>query len=250
MQDPRLGGKVAIVTGAGRGIGRAIACSLAREGALIALAARTGSELSAVKTEIERMVEGAQDRSHRAIVVPTDLTVEADVKNLVRAVEQTFGRLDILVNNAGIAVKGLLAETTTEEWDRTMAVNARAPFLLCREAIPMLKNTGGGCIVNIVSVVGKKGYVAQGAYAASKHALMGMTKVLAMEVKADGIRVHAICPGGVATDMIAKTRPELDPDVLISPEEIADIVLFLVTRSGNAVIDEIDVRRAASDPLF
>jgi 3-oxoacyl-[acyl-carrier protein] reductase len=241
MLEKPLQGKVAIVTGAGRGIGRGIALTLAHNGASVSLAARTGTELEAVRAEIEAL--GGQ-----AISVPTDVRREADALALVRHTVERFGRLDILVNNAAIGVFRPLVETTTEQWDQSMAVNARGPFLLCREALPYLKQQERSFIINISSVVGVKGYANQAAYSASKHALMGLTKALAREVQKDGIRVHAICPGGVDTDLIRKARPELDSSVLIQPQEIADVVLFLVTRQGNAVVDEIYIRREASTP--
>jgi NAD(P)-dependent dehydrogenase (short-subunit alcohol dehydrogenase family) len=158
--------------------------------------------------------------------------------------------MDILVNNAGIAINRTLQETSCEEWDRMMNINARAPFLLCKAALPHLKQSGRGTIIQIVSVVGVKGYVDQGAYSASKHALMGMSKVLAQEVQSDNVRVHTILPGGVATEMISSVRPDLDPAYLMQPKEIAEIVMFLLTHQGNAVIDSINVRRAASTPWF
>lgn len=241
MEIPLLEGQVAIVTGAGRGIGRCIALTLVQHGARVALAARTASELRAVQAEITAF--GGQ-----ALCIPTDVSREADVQTLVQRTVAHFGRLDIVVNNAGMGIFGPLAEMTTAQWDRVMAVNARGPFLLCREAIPYLRQRPRSFIVNITSVVGVKGYANQAAYSASKHAVMGMTKALAREVQADGIRVHAICPGGVNTQMVAQARPDLDRSVLIQPEEIADAVLFLVTRRGNAVIDELHVRRAASTP--
>jgi 3-oxoacyl-[acyl-carrier protein] reductase len=241
MHQRPLEGKVAIVTGAGRGIGRSIALTLARSGVRVSLAARTEAELQAVQSEIESF--GGQASSF-----PTDVSREAEVISLVRNTVERFGQLDIVINNAGIGIFGPLAETTTEQWDWIMAVNARGPFLLCREAIPYLKKQEQAFIINIASVVGVKGYVNQAAYSASKHAVMGMTKALAKEVHDDGIRVHAICPGGVDTQLVSQARPDLDRSVLMQPEEIADIVLFLVTRQGNAVIDGVHVRRAALTP--
>jgi len=179
---------------------------------------------------------------------PTDVSREADVIALIRDTLGHFGRLDILVNNAAIGVFGPLVEATADQWDQVMAVNARGPFLMCREAIPYLKQQERSFIINISSAVGIKGYPNQALYTASKHALMGMTKALAREVHQDGIRVHAVCPGGVDTQLIGNARPDLDQSVLMQPQEIADIVLFLVTRQGNAVIDEIQVRRQVSTP--
>jgi NAD(P)-dependent dehydrogenase (short-subunit alcohol dehydrogenase family) len=299
--DRRLAGRVAIVTGASRGIGRCIALTLAGAGASVALASRTLSDLEAVAAEIE--AAGGICASF-----PTDIRVEADVTGLVERTIARFGRLDIVVNNAGMGVFKPLAETTQEEWDRIMEVNARGPFLLCRAAVPYLRRQprqpgtdgeghhrgappgdavhgqgalggqprqpgtdgeghrrgappgdavddqtalGGqprSTIVNIASVVAVKGYANQAAYSASKHALYGMSKALAREVQSDGIRVHVISPGGVDTDLSARARPDLGRAGLMRPQEIADIVLFLVTRDGNAVIDEINVRRERAMP--
>ncbi len=237
-----LCGKVAIVTGAGRGIGRCIALTLARNGVRMSLAARTEAQLQAVQAEIEAL-------GGEAASVPTDVSCETDVIALVRTTPDRYDRLDILINNAGIGIFKPFAETTAEEWDRAMAVNARGPFLLCREALPYLKQSDRATVINVMSVSSRKGFVTQGAYGASKHALMGMTKVLAKEVQEDGIRVHALCPGAVGTEMLAAARPDLsDPTVLIQPQEIADIVLFLVTHRGNAVVDQINIRRAVSTP--
>jgi 3-oxoacyl-[acyl-carrier protein] reductase len=197
--------------------------------------------LEAVRTEIRAFGGDAAS-------FPTDVSREAEVVTLIRDTVDRFGQLDILVNNAATGVFGPLVEVITEQWDQTMAVNARGPFLMCREAIPHLKQQERSFIINISSAVGVKGYPNQALYTASKHALMGMTKALAKEVHQDGIRVHAVCPGGVDTQMIRNARPDLDQSVLMQPQEIADIVLFLVTRQGNAVIDEIQVRREVSTP--
>ncbi|MBD3316880.1 MAG: SDR family NAD(P)-dependent oxidoreductase [Chitinivibrionales bacterium] len=236
-----LGGNVAIITGAGRGIGRAIALALAAAGVRSVLAARTKEELEILEREIS--AQGCE-----ALAVPTDLSKENEMVDLVRTTVEKLGRIDIMVNNAGVGMFGPLAQTATEDFDRIMAVNARAPFILCRETIPYLKRHDRAFIVNIGSVVSTKGYANQAAYSASKHALLGMSKALARELAETDIRVHVLCPGGVDTELVSRARPDLDRSILMQPEEIADIVMFLVTRKGNAVIDEIDIRRASSTP--
>ncbi|MGC8971377.1 MAG: SDR family NAD(P)-dependent oxidoreductase [bacterium] len=237
----KLIGRVALITGASRGIGRAIALLLGQNGVNLAVNARSEGALFLLKEELSSY--GVD-----VLVCPGDLQDPLTPSLIIKKVIDYFGKLDILINNAGLALAKPLSETTLEEWDMLMAVNARAPFLLSKEAIPYLKRSDMATIINISSVVGVKGYINQGAYTASKHALMGLTKVLAQEVFQDGIRVHVISPGGVATSMVELTRPDIDPSTLISPEEIAEIVLFLLTHRGNAVIDEINVRRSANPP--
>ncbi|HHV99234.1 MAG TPA: SDR family oxidoreductase [Clostridiaceae bacterium] len=236
-----LKGKTAIVTGASRGIGRAISVALAQHGVNLALSSRSMESLKGILEETTAL--GVD-----ALPCPADIADPDSPAEIVRKTVDRFGGIDILINNAGIAIPRHICETPTEEWDLHMAINARAPFLMCREAIPYLRKSEAATIINISSVVGNKGYVNQGAYTASKHALMGMTKVLAQEVHGDGIRVHVISPGGVATEMAQITRPDLDMSELITPEEIVDIVMFLLTHRGNAVIDEINVRRAGNQP--
>lgn len=243
MPSNELAGKVALVTGAGRGIGRAIVLALADKGAAVALVARSDAELDALATTIASA--GGQ-----ALAAPADVSQEEAVRAAVAAVVERWGRLDVVVNCAGIGIFKPLVETGADEWDRVMAVNARGAFLVCRETVPWLERSGGGVILNVASVVGVKGYVNQGAYTASKHALMGMTKVLAQEVQPLGIRVYAVCPGGVDTDLVTHARPDLDRSVLMTPEEVAVVALFLITQRGNAVIDQINLRRANSAPWF
>ncbi|MCU0913112.1 MAG: SDR family oxidoreductase [Planctomycetes bacterium] len=239
----RLDGKVAIVTGGSRGIGRAISVALAGQGAAVVLAARTPATL-AEAADLIRQAGG------RAEPVVTELADEQSIRNLIRVTTQQFGRLDILVNNAGITHSARLEETRTEDLDRCWAINARAPYLLCREALPLLRQSSAGCIVNISSVVGVKGYRLQSAYTASKHALRGMTMALAEELHGTGIRVHVVCPGAVDTGMVGNVRPDIRKEELISPDEVAELVLHLVSHRGNAVVDELHIRRATSSPWF
>jgi len=238
-----LAGKVAIVTGASRGIGRAIALALAEEAGTVVLAARDVQKL-------QQTAEQITEAGGKALVVPTELTEEASIRELVRTAARRFSRLDILVNNAGITHSANFEQTATEAWDRCMSVNARAPFILCREALPLLKRSPSAFIINIASVVGIKGYPLQSAYTASKHALRGMTICLAEELRGTNIRVHLLCPGGVDTEMVQQVRPGIKKEDLIRPEEIAELVLYLVTHRGNAVLDELRIRRAAAGPWF
>jgi len=239
----RLAAKVALVTGASRGIGRAISIALAKESATVVLAARSGEKLK----DTANLVTAA---GGNAEIVVTDLADEQSIKNLVKVTAERFARLDILVNDAGVTHSAALQETKTADWDRCFQVNARAPFILCREALPLLRKAEAAYIINIASVVGVKGYPLQSAYTASKHALRGMTISLAEELKGSNIRVHLLCPGGVDTELVQRVRPDIKKQDLIQPDEIAELVLYLVTHKGNAVMDELHIRRAASSPWF
>ncbi len=236
-----LKGKTALVTGASRGIGKAVSVMLAKNGVNLAVNSSSSGNLNAAESELSAY-------GVKVLACPGNLADPETPREIIKKAAGYFGGIDILINNAGITLSRSIAETTADEWDLLMAVNSRAPFLLCREAIPYLKKSDHGTIINISSVVGYKGYVNQGAYAASKHALTGMTKVLAQEVFEDGIRVHLIAPGGVATDMVSRVRPDLEVSMLTTPEEIADIVQFVLTHRGNAVIDEINVHRHSNTP--
>ena len=241
--EKRLTEKVAIVTGANRGIGRAVSVALAKEGATILLAARAIDKLQETAQKVEQV-------GGKAEIVITELTDPESIKKLVDVSAKKFARLDILVNNAGITHSAAFEETSMEDWDCCLQINATAPFILCRQALPLLKKAPSACIINIASVVGVKGYPLQSAYTASKHALRGMTMSLAEELRDSKIRVHLLCPGGTNTEMVEKVRPDIPKNELIAPEEIAELVLYLVTHKGNAVIDELHIRRASSSPWF
>ena len=240
--QPDLTGQIAVVTGGGRGIGRAIGRALADAGARVIAAARTAAEIQAVADEIA--AEGGQ-----ADAVPTDLADEASIQSLFATVRERWGRLDILVNNAGVGRYGPVADFLVKDLDQVIAVNLRGTFLCCQEAMRMMVPAGRGYIVNVSSVVGFKGYPNQAAYTATKHGVMGLTKSLAVEAQAHGIRASAVLPGGVDTDLVRQARPDLDPSVLLAPQDVAQAVLFLLSLSERAAVDQVYIRRRASKPL-
>lgn len=227
---------VALVTGASRGIGKVIAMELASLGYDLALVARDADALA-------RTIAELPESCSNAVALPSDLTQVESYESIVEACVAQLGGLDVLVNCAGLSQAGPFDEVSPEQWDRIFAVNAKAPFFICKAALPHLKKSVKPVVINIASVVGFKGYIHQSVYASSKHALTGFTKVFAKEVQPFGIRVHLISPGGVATEMVTRMRPDIRPDELIQPEEIAEIVRFLLTRKGQGTIDQFYIRR-------
>ncbi len=238
-----LSDRVALVTGASRGIGKSIALNLARAGANVIVSGRSNALL-------EELIQQIQSEGGNATAFTCDLLNSEETNQLAKNAIECYGQLDILINNAGTAIKKPFDQSSDEEWQRLFTINAQAPFILCRECLPALKTSDRATIINIASVVGIKGYEHQSIYTASKHALMGFTKVLAQEVQPFDIRVHAINPGGVYTDMVKTMRPDLSPEGLIKADEIAEVVLFLLTHRNNAMIDDIHIRRANGTPWF
>ncbi len=225
---------VALITGASRGIGETIALELGRLGFDLALVGRDRESLE----EIAGKAEGIKTHC-----IVADLSKVEAAKGIVEETAKALGGIDLLVNCAGVPQNGPFTDVTPEEWDQVFAVNARAPFFICQAALPYLKASQKPIVINISSVVGFKGYANQSVYSSSKHALAGFTQVFAKEVQPFGIRVHLISPGAVATEMVRKMHPDIDPSELIQPEEIAEIVRFLVTRKGTGTIDEFYIRR-------
>jgi len=236
-----LENKVAVVTGASRGIGRTIGLALAGAGADVVLAARGRDKLRAVAQEISAA-------GGKAEAIPTDVSQEADVERLFGKIREQRGHVDILINNAGVGAFGLLADISAADFDQVLAVNLRGTFLCSREAMRLMKEKQSGYIINISSSVGIKGYPNQSAYAASKHGIMGLTKSLAVEAQEDGVRVSAVLPGAVNTDLIGDARPDLDRTKLLQPEDVAQTVLFMLSLPERAAIDEIYIRRRGSQP--
>lgn len=235
--------RVALLTGASGGIGAAIARRLAEEGFCLALCGRNEEKLAAVRASIPASDE-------KILLLPGDLTDEAYQAACFSAVQAHFGGLDVLINCAGMAQNEPFETIRPEAFDAIMTLNCRVPFFMCQRALPLLRQSAAASIINIASVTAHKGYVQQSAYAASKHALAGFTKALAAEVYQQGIRVHLISPGGVFTDMVRISRPDLTGQDMILPEDIAEITAFLLLHRTNAVIDEIEVHRANKAPFL
>ena len=230
----RLKDQVGIITGGGRGIGRAIALAFAKEGAHIAVVARTESEIEAVARQIG-------DLGARAIAIKTDISQENQVEAMVQKVMDEFGRIDILVNNAGFAKLMYIQEIQTDIWDLTMNVNLRGIMLCTRAVFKNMIKQRSGYIINISSGSGKRGSAMYSIYATSKFGVMGFTESLAAEGRQYSIKASVICPGPVATRMRAGNHPGEDPAKLMQPQDIADVALFLVTRPGRAYIGEVVV---------
>jgi 3-oxoacyl-[acyl-carrier protein] reductase len=238
----QLQGQVALVTGSSRGIGRGIAEALAQAGAHVALTARDAEALQ----ETQRRIA---DRGGKASWIAADLAREEEVNALFVRLASEQGRLDVLVNNAGLGLFGPLADFASADFDRLIAVNLKAVFLCCRQAMRLMAPRRRGYIINISSVVGFKGYPNQAVYTATKHGVMGITKSLAVEAQPHGIRVSAVLPGGVDTALAAAGRPDLDRSVLLQPQDIAQAVLYLLSLSERAAVDEIYIRRRSSAPF-
>ena len=236
-------GKTAIVTGASGGIGSAVCEKLA---SLQMNQVITGRKMDV----LEKLSAKARGLGAEAMACAGDVTDSAFRKSLVQNAVERFGSLDVVINCAGIAQNQHFEEVTEEDYDRIMNLNAKAPYFLCQAALPELRKSSCATIINITSVVAHKGYPFQSAYAASKHALAGFSKSLANEVYKENIRVHLISPGGVYTPMVALARPDLTPDMVSLPEDIANIAAFyLEMRDANAIVDEIQVHRSGKEPF-
>ncbi len=234
-------GRVALITGAGGGIGRALVKRFHEMGMRLALVGRDEDKLIASAD-----AAGCRD----ALILSGDLTDPEFLSGVADTVYNHFGDLDVLVNNAGICFVKPMEETGYAELDAMMKTNVYAPFMLCKTAVPILRLSDCPTIINIGSVVSHKGYATQSAYGTAKHALLGMTKALAAEVYADGIRVHIISPGAVHTHMAETiSRPDIDMNALIETEDIADAAEYLLTHRSNAVIDEIQMHRVGKQPF-
>ena len=207
--------KVALITGGGRGIGKAVALAYAREGAKLAICARTESE-------IEKSVEEIRALGSECVGLVCDVSVEDSVERMVKNLENHFGRVDVLVNNAGVMTRPVsLAQLEVKKWDYTLAVNLRGNFLVTRVILPLMFRQKTGSIINVSSTIGRGAYANFAAYAVSKWGIEGLTQTLAAEVKSHGVRVNTVDPGYVATKLTGYTGSP--------PESVSEVFVFLAS---------------------
>jgi NAD(P)-dependent dehydrogenase (short-subunit alcohol dehydrogenase family) len=222
-----LEGKVAMITGASQGLGRALALAFAREGAQVVINARSEESICPVAEEAGSL--GAE-----VLALAADVSRSADVERLVGAAMERFGHVDVLVNNAGVLGPRVpIEEYPEDEWRRVIDANLTGPFLVTKAAIPHMPD--GGSIVNVVSGVSVEGRARWGAYSVSKFGVEGLTKILAAELEERGIRVNAVDPCGMRTEMRAAAYPEEDPMTRITPEENTDVFLYLASDESKGV---------------
>jgi NAD(P)-dependent dehydrogenase (short-subunit alcohol dehydrogenase family) len=228
----RLAGQVAVVTGAGRGIGRAVAATFAREGAFVVLAARSAREIASVQRDIEAA-------GGRALAVATDVRQEPAVAALVTRALAEGGRIDCLVTAAGMAAFGPVADAKTADWDQLMAVNLRGVFLCCRAVLPAMTAQRRGTIINIGSVVTSRTLPGSGAYTAAKYGLLGFSRVLAEEMRAHGVRVGVLSAGATDTPLWDVVPQPPDRALMLKPDQIAEAALLMAALAPGAALEEL-----------
>ncbi len=229
----RLAGRVAIVTGGSRGIGRAIAIKLARLGAAVAICGRDAEKLRATADELKAL-------SEKSFWQTADVTRVGDVEKLVSDTEKRLGHVGILVNNAGIGLFGPAHEKKEEEWDRILSTNAKSVFLVSRAVVPAMIRQGQGDIINISSLAGRNTFAGGGLYCASKWAVQGLSGCMAEDLREFGIRVSVICPGSVATEFSG--RGTKDASKALQPEDVAHAVAAVVMQRQGSFMSEIQIR--------
>jgi len=226
----------ALITGATEGIGRALAFTLGEAGYRVGVCARTESKVRDLLAQLRA-------KGITAAGLPCDVGDEASVDRLTRHVVAELGPVDTLINNAGIGVLKPLLELTTAEWDATMATNLRSLFLVTRAVLPGMRQRKHGTIVNVSSLAGRNGLAGGTAYSASKHAVLGFSRSLMLEVRQDNVRVVAVCPGSVDTPLLHQ-QSMLKPDFakILRPEDVAQTILDLLRLPERALVSEVDIR--------
>lgn len=228
----KLAGQVAVVTGAGRGIGRAIAGALGREGAAVVLAARSGPDLHGVVREIEQA-------GGRALAVPTDVRQEGSVEALARRALAEWRQVDILVNAAGVATFAPVTDSKLDDWDQMLAVNLRGAVLCCRAVLPAMIGRRRGSIINVGSVVTSRSLLGSAAYTASKYGLLGFSRVLAEEMRPHGVRVGVISAGATDTPLWDAMPGAPARERMLRADQVAEAALLMAGLGANATLEEV-----------
>ena len=231
----QLTNKVALVTGGGRGLGEAICRSLGEAGSTVIAADMRGGLAEEVTRDIRRH-HGCQ-----AMALELDISDDAQVEEAIHAIMERYGRLDFLVNNAGTDVTVSIEELGIGDWDRVLAVNLRAPFVLSKYAFSIMKEQGSGHIVNIISTAAKRTWANASAYHASKWGLLGFSHALHVEARPHGVKTTAVVAGGMRTPFLLDRFPDIDVDTLQDPRNVADTVRFILTQPAETVIPEVMV---------
>jgi len=229
-----LEGRVVLVTGAGRGIGRALAHAFAEAGAKVALLGKTRKNLLEVQKELK-------DSGASTFVVVADVADEGAVSRAVAAVEQQLGPVDVLVNNAGIFAAAPVEKMDAVVFDRVIAVNLRGPFLMSRAVLPGMKSRRRGHIVNIASTAGRRGFPGGGAYCASKFGVAGLSEALLYEARTSDVRVTCVFPSTVSTDLMKKSGLPYEAARAIQPEDVARAVVSLVATDDRALTKSVEI---------
>jgi len=227
-------GRVALVTGGGRGLGEAISCVLGSSGATVVVAD--------VRTELAECVAKQLGNDHvEAMPIALDVTDEQQSAAAFQQVLNRYGRLDFLINNAGIDVTVPVEELSIADWDRVMAVNLRGPFVMSRLALPIMQQQHAGHIVNITSTAAKRAWANATVYHASKWGLLGFSHALHVEARPHGVKVTAIVSGGMRTPFLLDRFPDIDPEVLQDPRNVAETIRFVLSQPAETVIPEVMV---------
>jgi NAD(P)-dependent dehydrogenase (short-subunit alcohol dehydrogenase family) len=229
-----LNGKIALVTGGGRGLGAAICETLAAAGATV-IAADIQIDLA------EQVAQKLQSQGWDAIAFPLDVTDEHQIETLVHKIMDRYGHLDVLINNAGTDVTVPVEELAIADWDRVMGVNLRAPFVLSKYILPLMKRQGSGHIVNIASTAAKRAWANASVYHASKWGLLGLSHALHVEARPHGVKVTAVVAGGMRTPFLLDRFPDIDPNILQDPKHVAETIRFVLSQPAETVIPEITV---------